>query len=250
MSLWAYAFSQSLRVGRDAARLILIFCSFLFLWYPHGKTTLELLKDYDHWPQYASFWYCCCLLPACKIFLTRLSLNLIHELKQVQHVYFLKMGSGKVFGIQICWKAKTPEKQSIREFHLSNVKAMFVRRCACCSVPYCQLSRAWPDREQAKGKSILFSVVNLSLRWTVRIPCWMPLKHAPSPVYFSWPLLAGFIASLLLFLHLLPFYVCFSLPFHQTGWQNHLCVRGRNGNWKGRLFVPRAILNMDLEGYF
>lgn len=102
---------------------------------------------------------------------------------------------------------------------------------------YCQLNRVWPDREQAK--SVLFSVVNLSLRWTARIPCWVPLKHAR----------VLFISVGLSLLALWPPSFCFCIcylfmcvPFHQTGWQNHLCVKEKNGNCKGQAVCSKGYI--------
>jgi len=73
------------------------------------------------------------------------------------------------------------------------------------AVGHSQLSLPGLSQARAEGKRFLSSVVELP----ARAPCWLPLRQAASPVYFSWPIHDCFMGSLPLFLHLLPF--CFSL---------------------------------------
>lgn len=171
-----------MQFGRGAARLILIF---------FARLSYDILMIRQHLffqriltidrGMLASAIIAACTLPAKYFLLGLFELDPGTKTGGSTRPYFLKTGWSNVFGIQICRKGgkKEHKKQCFRGFHLSNMRAMFVRRCACSSVPscsYCQLSQAWPDQEQAKGKIILFLVVNLSLRWTARAPCWVPLS--------------------------------------------------------------------------
>lgn len=94
----------------------------------------------------------------------------------------------------------------------SNFNPLVLGQQLCTPCPCLAVARSWTwlslpglSQTQAEGKSFLSSVVELP----ARAPCWLPLRQAASPVYFSWPIHDCFMGSLPLFLHLLPF--CFSL---------------------------------------